>query len=453
MLTDLRKLLWLYLLLLLFEGALRKWIVPQFGTPLLLVRDPLVIWIYIQALRHGLRFNNSFFIANAFLAVATTAISFMVSQAGSLAPAVTLYGFRTDFLQIPLIFLIPQILHRDDVIQMGKWCLYIAVPMAFLAVLQFKSPPDSFWNKGAMWTQYGTVRTSGTFSFGTGLGAFYALSSVFLMYGYINTRTYKIWLLGLVTLATLLEAACSGSRGGLVAIGLVVAAAVLCVITRGKGGMGLLIGGVVVAIAVSVVSSTSVGEEGIGQLNQRIVDAGQAENGGSGFIMRYLNTITAPFSEIDQVPFFGFGLGLGTNAGLGMYDGHSLLLWPEQEWDRLFFECGPLFGFFLCLFRVALTVTVAMRAFRAYRQDNFLPALLFAACAVGIFNGQWGVPTTLGFAIFVAGLTLAACEDPDDWEHDYDEDHDHDHEHVDGDDEHHDADGESDHPHPADRIR
>ena len=48
---NLRRLLWLYLWLLIFEGAFRKWIVPQLSSPLLLIRDPVVVLIYVLALR------------------------------------------------------------------------------------------------------------------------------------------------------------------------------------------------------------------------------------------------------------------------------------------------------------------------------------------------------------------------------------------------------------------
>ena len=47
----LKKLFWLYFLLLIFEGALRKWVVPGFSAPLLLVRDPVAILIIIEAYR------------------------------------------------------------------------------------------------------------------------------------------------------------------------------------------------------------------------------------------------------------------------------------------------------------------------------------------------------------------------------------------------------------------
>src|ERR1700704_2356784 len=50
-LRTLRRLIWLYFWLLIFEGALRKWLVPSLSAPLLIVRDPVVLLIYLQALR------------------------------------------------------------------------------------------------------------------------------------------------------------------------------------------------------------------------------------------------------------------------------------------------------------------------------------------------------------------------------------------------------------------
>lgn len=48
-----RMAIWIYLFLLIFEGAIRKWVLPQLATPLLLVRDPIVIWLYCIAMQKG----------------------------------------------------------------------------------------------------------------------------------------------------------------------------------------------------------------------------------------------------------------------------------------------------------------------------------------------------------------------------------------------------------------
>lgn len=420
--NNLRTLLWIYLGLLIFEGALRKWIVPALDTPLLVVRDPLVMWIYFQAWRHRLSFNNAFFMPNLVLAAATALLATIFGQGNVF---VTVYGLRTDYLQIPLIFLIPQILDREDVIAMGRFLLYLSIPISALVILQFRSSPDSWWNRGAMETQYGTVRPSGPFSFIAGLVSFYALASAFLFFGYIQARMYKIWLLAPVTFALLVASACSGSRSCLVSVGLVAVVAVLCVVTRRKGGIGIIVAAVLIALAIPVLSSFSVVQEGTEQLTQRFADTAAQGEDTRGFLDRYANTMLRPLSGLDTLPLFGYGLGIGTNAAAGMLRGHREFIGPEEEWGRLIFECGPIFGLLLCLFRIALTVAIARRAYEAFHHGNVLPMLIFAACGLTVLNGQWGVPATLGFAIFGAGLTLAAgVAPPEEEEDDLEEHHD-----------------------------
>jgi hypothetical protein len=440
---NLRTLVWAYLWLLIFEGAIRKWIAPALDAPLLVIRDPLVVWIYYEASRNRLSFNNAFFMPNLVLGLITifTSIVFGFDNV-----AVLLYGIHVNYLQIPLIFLMPQILNRDDVIVMGRFFLYVTIPMALLVIFQFRSSPDSLVNKGAFLTWYGTVRPSGTFSFIAGLVAFFAMVSSFLFYGYLQARTYALWLVGTVTFLLLLASGVSGSRTCLISIGIVAVVAVLCVVLRGKGGVGLLIAAALIGIAVPILLSTQVGQDGAGQLVKRFKDGANNNEDAKGMANRYGETMLQPLVSAGDAPFFGNGIGIGTNAAAGLLKGKREFIGPEDEWGRLIFECGPVFGLLLILFRVALTLTVGKCAFDAMRRDNILPMLIFGGCGVSILNGQWGVPTSLGFAIFGAGLTLAACVEPEEEEEDDDERGEDDEDHDDH------AEDESDQSPATDRV-
>src|SRR5471032_116482 len=63
-----RNLIWLYLILWLIEGGLRRWFLPGLASPLLLVRDPVVIAIYFLAVANNLFPTNGFIIWGAILA-------------------------------------------------------------------------------------------------------------------------------------------------------------------------------------------------------------------------------------------------------------------------------------------------------------------------------------------------------------------------------------------------
>jgi len=76
--AGLKRLIWLYWLLWLFEGALRKWIVPQLAAPLLLVRDPVALLIIVRALQTGMWRVNGWTAILGFLG--TTSFAFTVAQ-------------------------------------------------------------------------------------------------------------------------------------------------------------------------------------------------------------------------------------------------------------------------------------------------------------------------------------------------------------------------------------
>ena len=103
---PLRRLMWLYLLLWVTEGALRKWIAPGLASPLLIVRDPVLLTMYFLAWRRGV-FPMNFFV---WFVTGLGIVALIVSVVFTDVPlAVELYGWRTNFLHLPLIFLIPVI--------------------------------------------------------------------------------------------------------------------------------------------------------------------------------------------------------------------------------------------------------------------------------------------------------------------------------------------------------
>src|SRR5262245_44489524 len=111
----LKRLVWIYFWLLLFEGALRKWALPGLANPLLIVRDPVVILIYLVALGCGRFPRNLLVISTICLGIISAVASLVVqAQGGQGNIFITLYGLRTNFLHLPLIFLLPEIFTSAD---------------------------------------------------------------------------------------------------------------------------------------------------------------------------------------------------------------------------------------------------------------------------------------------------------------------------------------------------
>ena len=410
-----KYLIWLYLILLIFEGTLRKWVVPSLSNPLLIVRDPIVFSIYLFAFSSGKLKANGFLIGSVFLAFLAFVFSLAFGHGDLL---VTVYGVRTNFFYIPLIFVMHNVLNRDDVILMGKFVLLLSIPMTFLLVLQFYSHPLAFINIGPGGSASAGLsgvgdrwRPSGTFSFITGIAIFYPFVTAFLMTFKIQKIKFNNILIIASAIALVITIPFSISRSLALACILVFIIVLLGLqlVKKSGVGMGKLIGlGVVVLLILPYISFF---DEGVDVFSTRWDQStGEGVSGFQGAIV--IRTFAPIINSLEQAfdsPFFGQGVGLGTNVGASLTTGDTAFLLGEGEWSRIFGEMGPLLGFAYILFRIAIVLILMKLSYRCLiRRNDVLPLALFASCFLLILIGQWGPPTVLGFAIFGGGLVMAS---------------------------------------------
>lgn len=410
-----KQLIWAYFFLLIFEGVLRKWLLPQLSNPLLLIRDPLVCTAYFLAWRSGTFPRNVFIKIAAIIGFCAFAAALFTN---SETPLIAVYGFRTNYLSIPLIFLIPKVFDRRDVERVGYWTLLIAMPMAALMCLQYLAPPNSFLNAGAgdgteqILSALGRVRPAGTFSFITGPTYFFSFVSAILLYSQFGPL-FPGWLVLGATVATLCAVAVSGSRSLAANIAIVVMFGLLCSsLLRPKLAFRLLGGLIVLAVLALFLSQLPVIQLGLVSFNQRIVNASSAEGGSTGFVERFLSGFTAVIPLLYSSSFFGAGLGMGTNVGGALVLDKTNLIWFENEWSRHVLESGPLLGGSFILLRIALMVWMGFLAVRHTARHNPYSALLFGVVFLSLINGSLGQTTSQGFIILVSGLCIAALRRP-----------------------------------------
>jgi hypothetical protein len=419
-LRIIRGLIWTYFVLLLVEGALRKWVIPQFSDPILVIRDPVLLAIYFFAIKAGVFPRNAWVIALGIIGGLGLVVSILVLYPyipfRFILP-VTLYGFRSNFLHLPLIFVIASVFDHEDVKKFGWWVLLLMIPMAVLMVAQFKASPDAFINRAVgtgeaqqLTTAGGKIRPPGTFSFISGPIFFAGATAAFAIYGVLARGTYNRWLLVLSSTGLLTSVAVSGSRGYVIAVVIVVMSILLILVIRpqvvNKFASTLLI----IVIAAVLISRIPIFKEGVGVLSERFTasaEAGETSVVG-GMIERVLGEFTEGLSNLDKFPLSGYGLGLGTAGGARLLVGRGTFLLSENEWTRILLESGPILGLAFLIWRMAFTVRLFWLSVTALRRNLVLPILLFSSGFVGLLNGQLGQPTTLGFAVLLGGLCLAA---------------------------------------------
>ncbi|MES2695341.1 MAG: hypothetical protein V4773_17830 [Verrucomicrobiota bacterium] len=411
----LKILIWAYVVLLLVEGALRKWIFPGIAEPLLIVRDPVVVGIYILALVRGSLPLNGFVISILGLAVASVISSLLGGMSNALVIA---YGVRINYFHLPLIWVMGTVLTRRDVELLGAFILLSAIPMTFLMVEQFSSPMDAWINKGVgadeggqIFGADGRIRPPGTFAFITGPQLYFPFCAAFFFDQVAGHGRLKWPLLVGAGIAILVALPVSISRTVMLATGIVGAVFVITLPFAGGKGIKMLKPLLLLGIVAAVVTQLPIFKQGSMVFGMRWETAATATEGDgwADVVDRTISTITNPLYYAMEAPLFGRGIGVGSNVGARLLSGQVGFLLAEEEYGKIYMELGAIVGTGFIFLRLFLAGYLALRSIRAlFENKDALPLLLFSATCVPLVNGQWAPPTVLGFTVVGSGLLLGA---------------------------------------------
>lgn len=415
-----RKAIWIYIFLLIFEGALRKWFLPSLATPLLLVRDPIAIWLTIVGLHNGWIKSGY---AKAMMVVSS--ISFIMTLAGGHHNLfVALFGWRIYFFHFPMIFVMGKVLTRTDLLKIGQFILWVSIPMTILIFMQFHSPQTAWVNMGvggegtAGFTgAMGYMRPPGTFSFTSGYVMYQAIVGCYLFYYLLMNTTlpkeYQFSKIVLIILAGcyLLSIPTSISRTHFFQTGVFLIFLFIAAIRKNKLKSKFLKFAIIALVAVVILYLSGIGGTSVEAFTARFEGANEAEGGMDGVIGdRYVGGLLGSLINF-QIPVFGYGLGLGTNVGARIMGGnmYSFGFNAENEWSRIIGECGMLLGLIIIGIRLFFSLGIWKRAYNLLaKKYDLLPWMLCAGMMLTVPQGQWSIPTNLGFCILFGGLTLAA---------------------------------------------
>lgn len=410
----LKKGIWIYFYLLIFEGALRKWFLPSLSTPLLVVRDPIAIWLIYKGISSGLWKPKGYVTITWLLTVIAIVLTILVGHGNFV---VAMYGARITLIHFPLIFIIKDIFSYEDVVKIGRHMLYFTIGMTLLVAIQYFSPQNAWINRsvagdegsgfaGAM----GFYRVPGTFSFTSGLANFYGLAVPFILFFLISRiKVSKITLISCV-IAVIAAIPLTISRAVFFQTMLSIVFLILASSRNKKILLKLIGGGILVFILLIALQNFEFFQTSTAAFTQRFDSANKVEGGVEGVLIdRFLGGMLTAITSSD-LSLFGKGLGLGTNAGAQIIAGSATFLISEGEWGRLIGETGLLFGLIFIFIRLKLVLDMALNSWKKVRFENILPWLLCSSGVLLVLQGQWGQPTTLGFAIVTGGFILASLK-------------------------------------------
>ena len=422
--------------LLIFEGAVRKWMFPSLGQVLFFIRDPFVLLAYGIALQHGFFPKKNGMLltgmalgACAVLLVGAQALSPAASSGGTL---LAFYGWRNYFFYIPLAFVIGEVFQRPDIERLVRWTLILAIPTSVLVFLQFVAPLDSPINIGfspdkslqfhGLNSDSEHTRPMGFFTSDVGEKAFAvsALAMVLSLWLLPASRRFvRFWFLATSTCVVLSCIAMSGSRGTMVHSGLVMLGALACAVLVGGGGVSARAAILPAVIGVAaVLLYPIVAPDAFQTFMTRWDHAAAVESrafGSFGIFGRALYGFIDFFNLMGDTPLTGWGLGLAGNARqlLGIQI-EGFTGWAETDWARQIVDLGPVVGLIFIAYRIVFTVWLGMQCLSGARRNRDpLPVLLFSFIGVDLLYGlMTGHGTVNGYVWLFTGFCLAASRDP-----------------------------------------
>src|SRR5579863_2924394 len=408
----------MYFWLLIIEGALRKWVLPQLSTPLLLVRDPVLLFIYWMAFRWG-RIKSDKLSALCILSLPIILLALIQIALGTNTVLIALYGLRSYLLHLPLVLIIAEVFTLEDVRQIGRWVLILSVPIALLMLAQYRASDTSWLNAGAgtdggqIRSAGGHVRASGPFSFSTGITCYFPICQAFLFYALSHPKTWPKWILMPSALAVIIAVPLSASRTLLFMTVIVAAFAVFSGFRTLQGFGRLVQVFLVIIIATIAAYQVPLVQDAVQTFEDRWQAAADNEGDlGDTLSTRVLDVIAGAFDLARSESWVGEGIGMGSNVAAYLQTGSLTFLLAEMEWQRVILEFGPILGLGFMVFRILISVDMFLSGLHALKRYSSLSWLLAAATVPTLLFQAMEQPTNLGFMVFGAGLCFAAANPP-----------------------------------------
>ena len=380
------------MILMVFEGALRKWVLPEFQAHIYLLKDVVIVIALLGflSMRGGFlslraeRSPHEALMAGIKILLALNVAFAFIQLANPHSPSILLglFGLKNYLLYCVLVFMVPYAFSSmKDLERKLNVYMLLMIPVAVLGLVQFASPANSFINTYV--DQYGDsdlhiarfgeddrARASGTFSYISGFGTFvtamFNFSLAYILAGRWDFRKNLIPTALLVTSAAAMFT--TGSRA-VVWGQLLITPIILLLCARG----GLLSSAMLARLLFAVVVLGGITFFASGDAVDAFIQrSGNADNP--------IDRMEAPFTELlyafEGTPAFGLGIGV-THASAATIMGTRDAWWLmgnvfELETARVMTEMG-IFGFilvfalrfYLLFFAVAMVIRLRTPLFRA----------------------------------------------------------------------------------------
>ena len=405
------------MLIVIFEGAIRKWVAESSTLPLILLRDLLALYIVVRAFTHG-HFRRHPQLTLFMLAWSCCVISWGLAQLvlGESNFPILLIGLRFWLLYLWFALAAAVGMSEHDYIAALRILLVTLVLMAPLAALQHYSPPGAFVNRSLDVDEEdifvviaGVVRTTGTFSFTSGFTIFIGLCAPFALGAFEARKRGPVHVLvALIVFGALVTCSLvSGARASVTYIG-----ALLVLFLFGnlffaplrRKGWALL---AAFFVALTVAILVYVFQAAVVATQERFQVAAENED----LLERITSIFLGEADLLGRMNWLGAGIGIGSNlAQYVQFSARTVFVYGETEAARTLLE-GGLLGLLFVLLKFAVIVGGLLRGLLlSLKTQAVFPSLVWAAISVALVTwpaiGQLSANGLLGILLALGLLSL-----------------------------------------------
>jgi hypothetical protein len=371
-------------ILLIFEGALRKWVVPGAQAQIYFVKDAILLAAYVGFVADGKKTGGRITAAASISIILLVFFVFgCIELLNPSSPSILvgLMGLKVYFLYAPLAFVLPYAFKSQDHLLRSLWVyLLIAIPVAVLGFVQIAAGPGSFLNTYVSQTEdaaagvafgrdYDLIRTSGTFSYISGYTAYLSFIA-FLATGFNMAQHWRIKnnIIPLAALTVTIGAMfTTGSRAPVYT--LIAMAPVILVWAAASGvmssGIALRLG---LLLPIVALVALNLSPEAFQAFTERASESNDSTSD------RLFSTVYQIIGALGAVPVLGLGIGV-THPSAMTIMGAATADWlgdtlVEVEVARITMELGFIGLVLMLLLRIAVVV-VAFQCTRAFKNPAY----------------------------------------------------------------------------------
>ena len=387
-----RTILGVFLVIVIVEGAIRKWLLPEYSNEVFALKD-LVLFacLFAYAMQHQATLPKSPDIL-AWFVWAVLMLGYAAIAGFSFESIV---GLRYYLAPLPLIVVLPAVIREPEFLERAAaWAVRLAIPIGILAVIQFYSPADSAlnayaWGGEEVGSTFGVgddildvidrPRVTATFSYISTYAAFLSAAWVLAWISILHGRKrFDQWLAagGLILIS--FNMGMNGSRALLV-IAAITGFPFLMALMRKLGSIRSQL----IALAI-IVASGFVGTS----ILEPFVLTSERSVGPEEIVQRISGTLLTPYVTLTEIDFLGEGMG-STFGGYEQLGYRTATAWDEVNLDRVGIELG-IVGY---LYLLVLKILMLAKAWGVYRRASSEDLRHWALAALLIqLSSVWQIP-------------------------------------------------------------